>query len=302
MKRIAFLFIAMLSVCSCGIYKARMESNAAMLTAEQINLQYSPDGTVTELYHKCSVPGPSARRLLVYLPKGYYDNEDRYPVFYLIHGARGNETAWIVKGDVLHCADSLFANGKARPCIIVFPNLNHYVDDRDYGNSRSLGAMEAFYETDGRAESAFVRDVVPVVDSCFRTIPDKEHRAIGGMSIGALQSIYISAWNPDCFDYIGMFSPMYKAPPRHGKYAWFYGSLKENQKVQFADAPVIYDIEIGRADFFYPHIRNYRKYLDSCGYPFQYYEYPGGHEWYNWRKALINFLQMFDCGEDQLTE
>ena len=292
MKRILALLVALFSVCSCGIYNARMASNRTTLTPETINDTYRPEGTVTEVYHRCSVPGPSSRRMLVYLPKGYYDNNERYPVFYLIHGARGNETAWIVKGGILHLADSLFATGAAKPCIIVFPNLNHYVDDRDYGNSRALGAMEAFYETDGRAESAFVNDVIPVIDSCFRTIPDKEHRAIGGMSLGALQSIYISAWHPDSFNNIGMFSPMYKAPPRHGKYAWFYGNLKENHKVQFADAPEVYDIEIGRADFFYPHIRNYRKYLSRNDYPFQYNELPGGHEWYNWKKAFCNFMKL----------
>lgn len=152
--------------------------------------------------------------------------------------------------------------------------------------------MESFYGTDGTVESAFVRDVIPVVDSCFRTIPDKDHRAIAGMSIGALQSIYISAWNPDVFAYVGMFSPMYKAPPRHGPNAWFYGSLKDNLAVQFKDCPKIYDIEIGKTDFFYPHIANYRRYLSSKGYVYQYFEYPGGHEWYNWTKSMCNFMGM----------
>lgn len=292
MRKYLALLLTAFVLCSCGIYRTRMEANRTMLSPAKIDSTYRPQGTVTEVYHRCSVPGPSQRRMLVYLPAGYFDSEERYPVFYLIHGARGNETAWIVKGDVLHLADSLFATGKAKPCIIVFPNLNHYTDDKDYGNSRALGSMESFYETDGRAESAFVNDVLPVVDSCFRTIPDKEHRAIGGMSLGALQSIFISAWHPDKFGNVGMFSPMYKAPPRHGKYAWFYGNLKQNQKIQFADAPEIYDIEIGRTDFFYPHISSYRRYLARNAYPFQYFEYPGGHEWYNWKKSFCNFLQM----------
>lgn len=292
MKRALALISVVLILDSCGIYKARVASNSSLLTASQIEETYRPEGTVVETYHRCSVPGPSRRRMLVYLPKGYQDSDRRYPVFYLIHGARGNEAAWITKGNVLHYADSLFDCGAAEPCIIVLPNLNYYNDDTDYGNSRSKGAIEAFFETDGRAESAFVRDVVHHVDSCFRTLPDKGHRAVGGMSIGALQSIYISAWNPDVFDHIGMFSPMYKAPPRHGRYAWFYGHLKDNLKVQFEEAPRTYDIEIGRADFFYPHIAGYRRYLTRQGYGFQYFEYPGGHEWYNWEKAFCNFLTM----------
>lgn len=292
MKKFLVLLSVALLFSSCSVYKARVASNSSFLTTLEIESTYHPEGTVVESYHKCSVPGPTSRRMLVYLPEGYQDSDQRYPVFYLLHGARGNEAAWITKGNVLHYADSLFECGAVEPFIIVLPNMNYYKDDADYGNSRSKGAMESFYETDGRAESAFVRDVVNHVDSCFRTIPDKEHRAISGMSIGALQSIYISAWNPDVFDHIGMFSPMYKAPPRHGRYAWFYGHLKEHLKSQFEDAPQTYDIEIGRTDFFYPHIANYRRYLTRQGYEFQYYEYPGGHVWSNWEKAFCNFSKL----------
>ena len=292
MKKFLVLLSVALLFSSCSVYKARVASNSSFLTTLEIESTYHPEGTVVESYHKCSVPGPTRRRMLVYLPEGYQDSDQRYPVFYLLHGARGNEAAWITKGNVLHYADSLFECGAVEPFIIVLPNMNYYKDDADYGNSRSKGAMESFYETDGRAESAFVRDVVNHVDSCFRTIPDKEHRAISGMSIGALQSIYISAWNPAVFDHIGMFSPMYKAPPRHGRYAWFYGHLKEHLKSQFEDAPQTYDIEIGRTDFFYPHIANYRRYLTRQGYEFQYYEYPGGHVWSNWEKAFCNFSKL----------
>lgn len=297
MKRALILLSLVLILSSCSVYKTRVTSNSSLLTSLEIESAYHPEGTVVESYHECSVPGPTRRRLLVYLPKGYQDSDQRYPVIYLIHGARGNEAAWITKGKILHYADSLFDCGAAKPCIIVFPNLNHYKNDADYGNSRSQGAMESFYETDGRAESAFVLDVVEHIDSCFRTIPDKEHRAIAGMSIGALQSIYISAWNPDVFDHVGLFSPLYKAPPKHGRYAWFYGHLKDNHKRQFEDAPQTYDIEIGRSDFFYPHIAGYRRYLTRNGYEFQYFEYPGGHDWYNWEKSFCNFLKLIS-GED----
>ena len=292
MRKFPVLISFVLILCSCSIFRAGVASDPSLVTPSQIETAYHPEGTVVESYHECSVPGPTRRRMLVYLPKGYQDSGRRYPVLYLLHGARGNETGWIINGNMLHYADSLFDCGAAEPCIIVLPHLNHYKDDADYGDSRPQGAMESFFETDGRAESAFVHDVVEHVDSCFRTIPDKEHRALAGLSIGALQSIYISAWNPDIFGHVGMFSPMYKAPPRHGSHAWFYGHLKDNLRNQFEDAPQTYDIEIGRADFFYPHIANYRRYLTRQGYGFQYSEYPGGHEWCNWKRAFCNFLQL----------
>lgn len=288
----AAMAAVLLALSSCGVQKQLAATNAGFLTPEEITARYSPEGTVTEEMHGCSVPGPSKRRMIVYLPKGYEADTLRYPVLYVIHGARGNETSWITKGEILALTDSLRAEGKAKPCIIVFPNLNQYKDDADYGYSRAKKAVESLFDVDGAAESVFVEDVVAFVDSAYRTIPDKEHRAIAGMSIGALQSIFISAWNPDTFGYVGMFSPMYKSPPRHGSYAWFYGKLKDNQKIQFRYAPLVYDIEIGRSDFFYPHMQNYRRYLEKCGYEYQYFECPGGHEWYNWVRFYGNFLQM----------
>lgn len=107
MKKVLVLISFVLALSSCGIYKARVTSNTLMLTPPQIEAAYQPRGSVVESYHECSVPGPTRRRLLVYLPKGYHDSDQRYPVLYLIHGARGNEAAWITKGNVLHYADSL---------------------------------------------------------------------------------------------------------------------------------------------------------------------------------------------------
>lgn len=275
---------------SCSVYRTRVALNSTMQKAEDLHGKYRPKGRLVETFADCSVPGPSLRRMLVYLPEGYMVSTDRYPVFYLNHGARGNETTWIEKGRALQIADSLTACGSARPCILVFTNMNQYRDDEDYGNSRRQSALESVFETDGRAESAYMNDVVHHIDSCFRTIPDKEHRAIAGMSMGGLKSMYISARNPDAFDYVGMFSPLHLAPARHGDHAWFYSKLRSLLEVQFEDAPLVYDIETGRSDLLYPGIKRFCGHLERSGYEFDFNEYQGGHDWDVWQKAFCNFM------------
>lgn len=131
--------------------------------------------------------------MIVYLPEGYDESGKRYPVVYMLHGARGYETSWILKGDILHITDSLVTGGLAEPAIIVMPNVNQYDTDADMDLSRRKSALESLFEIDGTVETAFLNDVVAFTDNHFRTIPDKRHRAIGGLSIGGLHSLYISA-------------------------------------------------------------------------------------------------------------
>ena len=273
-----------LMMCSCGV--TRYSANADYC---RIDASYGYDGILEERFHDCSISGPTKRRMYVYLPSDYYKSDKRYPVFYLLHGARGNEMSWIVKGDFLHQVDSLIASGKMEETIIVLPNTNQYKSDRDYGKSRIKGAIESYFEVDGSVESVFVNDVVKSVDSHYRTIPTKHSRAIGGLSIGALQAIYITAAHPDMFGYVGLFSPMLHPALRYGEYASFYKHLKNKQKLQFETPPHLYWVMIGKKDFFYPRMNAYCKYLARHSYDYQYLTTTGGHDWYNW----VNYCNMF---------
>lgn len=246
---------------------------------------------LVEVFCRSSVPGPQERRMLVCLPDGYHTCEERYPVLYLLHGARGNETSWIFKSNILHDIDSLTSAGAMKKTIVVFPNMNQYDDDLDYGTSRIKGAWESFFEVDGTVESAFVKDVVNATDSLFRTIPDKSHRAIAGLSIGGMQTIFISASNPDTFGYVGPFSPMVNSFIRKSTYSDFYKGIKTKLKEQFRDPPVLYWIMVGRMDFFEPHMDSFHHYLNEKGYPHQYYVSRGGHQWNNWKKYSIMFME-----------
>lgn len=274
-------FIAIIS-CTTSRYAANIEY-------QKIDASYEYEGILEERFHDCSVPGPSKRRMFVYLPSDYYKSDQRYPVLYLLHGARGNETSWIIKGQCLHHVDSLMAIGKLERTIIVFPNTNQHKNDKDYGKSRIKGPVEALFEIVGDVESAFVDDVVQTVDSIYRTLPQKDCRAIGGLSIGALQSIHISANNPDCFGYVGMFSPMIHPAFNHGEYSSFYRRLRQKLAFQFDDPPHLYWIMIGKKDFFYPRSKNFCRYLSRHGYQFESIVTNGGHDWPNW----ISYCDLF---------
>ena len=271
-----------------------MKSSESYLPGPAIRADYTPKGIVEEVVQPCSVPGPANRRLIVYLPANYYETDQRYPVLYLLHGARGYETSWIRKGEVYQTADSLWASGKAVPCIIVMPNLNQYNDEADYEGGRFKDAYESILEVDGVVESAFMQDVVALIDSCYRTLPDQDHRAIAGLSIGAYQSIYFGANYPDSFGYIAAMSPymwsLGRPSPTHRK---FYGRLHGKMKRQFTEYPPKgYYLYAGTKDMMRPATHNLHKYMGKKGYPHTYTKYPASHSWANgWIEELKDVMQ-----------
>lgn len=248
-------------------------------------------GHLQSIGYRSSVRGPERRRMFVYLPEGYYRDDTRYPVLYLLHGARGNELSWIEKGRLLDRIDSLKAIGAMEECIVVLPNVNQYDNETDYGNGRCKAAFESLFKVDGSTESAFVRDVVAVVDSLYRTKREKDARAIAGLSIGGMQSIYISAGFPDTFGYIGAFSPMIHNYIMPSPYSKFYNFLGRKLKVQFADPPKLYAVMTGEKDYFILPVRCYDKRLTRKGYAHELVINPGAHEWYNWTDFCERFLK-----------
>lgn len=254
---------------------------------------YQPKGHLEEVIYPCSVPGPSTRRLVVYLPENYYQSDERYPVVYLLHGARGYETTWIRRGRILQIVDSLVVHKQMSPSIIVLPNTNQYNDDIDMEYSRRKIPPEALLEIDGAVESSFLQDIVSFIDENFRTRADKGHRAIAGMSIGGLQSLYLSANFPESFDYVGLFSPVPGTLFKCGPYDDFYKNLDKKLDVLFQKhTPKVYAIMIGKADALYAWVSCFRNKLVKKKYPHQFTVYEGGHDWYNWTEFCAEFLKV----------
>lgn len=278
-----------LSTVSCGVFRNRQ--SPAYYAGRPVQGDYQPQGHVEEVYYPGSVPGPTMRRMIVYLPAGYYQSEERYPVAYMLHGARGYETSWIRKGDILRLTDSLITHRLTEPFILVMPNVNQYDDDADFEYSRYKDALESLLELDGTVESAFIHDVVGFVDKNFRTRAEKAGRAIAGLSIGGLQSIWLSANNPDSFDYIGVFSPVTWTFYKNSPYKKFFSGLDDKLERQFQDPPKGYYIFTGKNDYVHFAAHDFHKKLTKKSYPHHYVETNGSHEWYNWKDYYLFLMQ-----------
>lgn len=231
--------------------------------------------------------------MIVYLPADYYQSQERYPVIYLLHGARGYETAWIRFGKVYESTDSLTREGKAAPCIVVMPNVNQYNDDKDYEGGRFKDAWESIWEVDGVVESAFVHDVVQLVDSLYHTIPDKAHRALAGLSVGGYQSIWISANHPDTFGYVAAFSPYMWCLGKSNPYKkQFYSNLYPKLAVQFASSVEGYYLYAGEQDIMLPSTEDFHNKLNKRGYLHHFFLFPGKHDWPDgWIEEYQDMLQ-----------
>ena len=287
----------LLAVClisnSCGIIRVR--SSHLYKPGDPVEQGYAHKGIVEEVtYHSSDVPGPQYRRMIVYLPADYYTSGRRYPVLYLLHGARGYETSWIRKGHVFSTTDSLILTGKAKPCIVVMPNMNQYNDQKDMEGGRFKDAFESIFEFDGKVEEAFIKDVVNFVDSTYNTIPDRSHRALAGLSVGGCQTVYLSANFPESFGYIASMSPyMYPAGRLNASRLRFYTGLHHKLDRLFKEyTPNGYYLYAGKKDMMRPATRSIDLYLTKKGYPHTYKLYPGGHNWEDgWIDEYGDFLE-----------
>ncbi len=257
---------------------------------------YNPLGRVETIQYPCSVPGPSHRKMTLYLPPDYdADSTARYPVVYLLHGARGSETTWIWRGHLPRILDSLYVcDPDIEQAIVVMPDMNSFRSDKDYDDSRFKSALGCLLEVDGTVETGFPTDVVGYMDAHFRTIPDKAHRAVAGMSIGGMQAAYLSANNPDLFDHVGLFSPIsgtiLKYRPRYNK---FYQEMDRKLSRQFRDPPACYMMTSGKGDILVGwQVRRLHRRLERSGYPHIYRDdIAVGHEWSSWILSLQLFLE-----------
>lgn len=249
-----------------------------------------PHGTVSKVWYPSPTLEMERRRMTVYTPAGYDDSNKQYPVLYLLHGAGGDENAWSELGRAVQILDNLIAQGKAEPMIVVMPNGNGAQEavPGEYPNSMYKPSFTNPKTMEGSFEKAFP-DIMNYVESHYRTINDKAHRAIAGLSMGGFHSLYISANYPDLFGYVGLFSAAINRQAK-GENTYIYENLEEKLAKQFSDAPKLYFIGIGNGDFLFQDNVKYRELLDSHGYKYEYMETDGGHEWRNWRKYLNHLL------------
>ena len=258
-----------------------------------------PHGTVRTMWYHSKELGTD-RRITVYTPAGYETSSEKYPVFYLLHGAGGDETAWYTQGRSTQILDNLIAAGKAKPMILVMTNGNAW-DTAAPGES-SAGFVQPSMAGGNRAnvkEAAFelhFPEVISFIEKNFRCKTGKNDRAIAGLSMGGFHSQAISRYYNQKFGYVGLFSgatggvqAMGNQPAQSPVYTQFDADMAK----QFAKgkAPKLYFIACGKTDFVLGGVNALRAYMDEKGYPYEWRESEGGHIWRNWRNYLVEYAQ-----------
>ena len=241
-----------------------------------------PHGQTREIYFP-SMSTNTSRRAFVYTPPDYEkDLNKRYPVLYLQHGWGENEYGWPNQGKVNLIMDNLIAEGKANPFIIVMT----------YGmtNDVKIGGLKSF---DIKPfQTVLVDELIPFIDSNFRTLTDQPNRAMAGLSMGGFETKLITLKNLDTFSSIGLFSG---------------GSISlddVNNSLGFKDKIKLVFVSYGgrEIEFMKNRPRNGPfggdpkediEAISQEGINAHFYVSPNtAHEWQSWRRSLYEFAKL----------
>lgn len=255
-------------------------------------VQDVPHGTVSKIWYPTALGYD--RRMSVYTPYGYEaSGNKKYPVLYLLHGGGGDENEWLNLGRAAQIMDNLIAAGKTVPMIVVMPNSHVGMSAAPGENSRGYDGAKSsrMVRTEPNAYEATFGDVMSFIEKTYRTIPDRAHRAICGLSMGGGHTCVISANYPDKFGYVGLFSAAVSNYPADRATSEMTRDFDKKLAKLFSYKPFYY-IAIGDEDFLYQANKSYREtLLDPHGYKYTYAESDCGHVWKNWRHYLTDFSQ-----------
>jgi enterochelin esterase-like enzyme len=237
------------------------------------------------------------RRCFVYTPPDYDKNTTmRFPVLYLQHGSGEDETGWGVQGHANLILDNLIAEKKAVPMIIVMekgyatPSTAAGAPVEAWGprRGRGMGGISAF-------ENVLINEVIPMIDANYRTLSDREHRAMAGLSMGANQTIQITMKNLDKFSHIGGFSGTsnYPSTAPLDPETFSNGQFKDGEALNKQIKLFWLGLGTKEPNPFPGSVGAFKDMLDKTGMKYVYYESPGtAHEWLTWRRILYQFAQL----------
>ena len=238
-----------------------------------------PHGKMQYCQYRSSVLN-AWRPLVVYTPAGYETSGKRYPVFYLISGTTDTEETWYKVGKLNTILDNLIADGKAEPMIVVMP----------YGNMGSTPAPTSMAAVPVYQKFAdeLTTCIMPYVEQSFRTVNDRDHRAIAGFSRGGGQSLFSALSHPELFAWLASYS------------AYLTPEMMDTCFPQYGDNPALINdgfkllwYGVGSEDFLYKQVVENREYLDKKGIKHEDMNTDGGHTWMNARTYLNETLQRF---------
>jgi enterochelin esterase-like enzyme len=265
-----------------------------------------PHGAVAEVFYDSQVL-KTTRRMHVYTPPGYEAGSRKYPVFYLLHGAMDTDDAWTSVGRAGFILDNLIADKQAKPMIVVMPAGHQPGQTGILG----LGPGAASPPAVNPFTNEFVTDIMPYVEKHYRTINDRPHRAIAGLSMGGFQTLDIAFLYLDKFSQIGVFSsgarlgrrgPTPAAPGAQPAATPAASPLADWETAHQADLDSaalkkglkLLWLSTGVDDGLIVSTRSTVEILKKHGFEPVYKESPGAHSWFNWRNYLIEFAsQLF---------
>lgn len=250
-----------------------------------------PHGAVAKVhYDSKTMKGP--RRAHVYTPPGYESSTDKYPVFYLLHGATDSDASWSTVGRAGFIFDNLIASGKIKPMVVVMP-AGH---TGSFGFGPSAGGKP--FETQMEEfEKDFSNDLRPYIEKTYRVKTDRNSRAIAGLSMGGAQSLNVGFKNLADYGYIGVYSS--------GIFGIAGGFNQKEPNTQWEDSHKatldnaelkkglkVFWLATGKQDFLLKTSQATAEMFKKHGFDIKYVETEGGHTWLVWRDYLVEFTPM----------
>jgi enterochelin esterase-like enzyme len=222
------------------------------------------------------------REMYVYTPPGYDQSTDKYPVLYLLHGGGEDQRGWATQGKTNLILDNLIAEGKAKPMVIVMLD----------GNMGGAGGIAGFNEGVLKSfENELKSGAIPFVESAFRVQTDAKNRALAGLSMGGMQTLYAGIRNSEMFSSLGVFSSGWFAN-NTALTAPQYEFMKDNSDKINSNIKNLWISMGGQEDIAFNNCKIMRAKFDELGVKYTYSEYPGGHTWPVWRHDLFQFSQL----------
>ncbi|MDD5936387.1 MAG: alpha/beta hydrolase-fold protein [Clostridiales bacterium] len=257
-----------------GCFKAMNYMDMPEEEFAEYYLHNVPHGTIHLNYYKSSVTNRT-KLCYVYTPASYETNQEkRYPVIYLQHGGGENEMGWLWHGKVANIADNLIAAKQMEEAIIVMNTGYAFPEDMN-----CHPAMSAFIDE-------LPKDGIPFIDYHYRTISDRDHRAMAGLSMGGIQTQHIVFHYPELFAWAGIFSGGLVIKNEEDDYSNILLS-KEAFEKQFK---MLY-VSCATDEFMYQETIEHEKEILQYDVPIETFEMPGEHVWTVWRHSLVEFLK-----------
>ncbi len=226
----------------------------------------------------------SWRELYIYTPPGYDANTtQKYPVLYLLHGGGEDESGWATQGKTDLILDNLIAAKKATPMLVVMPDANFGMGGFNLQGIEN--SMKMF-------EREMKETIIPYIENNYRAIPDPGSRALAGLSLGGLHTLYTGVRNTNMFSYLGVFSSGWIQPMMSTIASNQYDSMKKDAALINKNLKQFWVAMGGTDDIAYKNGQLMLEKFKELNIKFTYSEYPGGHTWPVWRNNLYNFAPL----------